>query len=212
MPEKLLKNHLILFFFFIFTYYFMTTMPVWAQNNRSISNLDVLYRLADSAVVGLVHKLPEQSKNIYLKTSLNNSYSVFENRVISLIKEANKNVLTIPDSSSSSVYFTIDDAKVNYPEIFRDGFFGSYKLKREISLHGSYVIANRGAVKDSHNFSFTSEDTIVQSDVKNLENQAFPFTRGEVPPEPLFSSLLEPVVALGTAAVVIYLFFSVRSK
>jgi hypothetical protein len=48
--------------------------------------------------------------------------------------------------------------------------------------------------------------------VKSLENQALPFTKGEVPPEPLFSSLLEPAVALGTAAVVIYLFFSIRSK
>jgi len=41
---------------------------------------------------------------------------------------------------------------------------------------------------------------------------SLPFTRAELPPEPFFSGLLEPAVAIGSAAVAIYLLFAVRSK
>ena len=48
--------------------------------------------------------------------------------------------------------------------------------------------------------------------IKSLENESFPFTKGAVPPEPFLSGLAEPLIAIGTAAVIIALFFSIRSK
>jgi hypothetical protein len=38
------------------------------------------------------------------------------------------------------------------------------------------------------------------------------FTKGDVPPEPFFSSLLEPTVAIVTTALAVALFFAIRSN
>ena len=78
-----------------------------------------------------------------------------------------------------------------------------------MELSGNYFISNQSQVKD---FKLTVVDTVNVENVQELENRSYPFTQGELPPEPFFSSLLEPIVAIGAAATVIILFFSVRSK
>jgi len=49
-------------------------------------------------------------------------------------------------------------------------------------------------------------------EIKYLQNESFPFTTGKIPPEPFLSAIAEPLIAIGTAAAVVILFFSVRSK
>ena len=82
-------------------------------------------------------------------------------------------------------------------------------LKEPSELSGNYFISNQSQVKD---FKITAIDTINVENVEYVENRSYPFTRGDLPTEPFFSSILEPVIAIGAAAVVIVLFFSVRSK
>jgi len=48
--------------------------------------------------------------------------------------------------------------------------------------------------------------------VKSLENPNHPFTKGNIPAEPFFESIPEPVLAIGTAATAVILFFILRSK
>jgi hypothetical protein len=49
------------------------------------------------------------------------------------------------------------------------------------------------------------------SDVESLENSGIPATHGVIPKEGLFSTFLEPLVAIGAMAVAVYLLFHVRS-
>jgi hypothetical protein len=65
------------------------------------------------------------------------------------------------------------------------------------------------SVKD---FYYESIDTVEFDEIQTLENPSYPFTQGRIPTEPFMSNLFEPLVALTTAAVVIALFFKVRSK
>jgi hypothetical protein len=55
-------------------------------------------------------------------------------------------------------------------------------------------------------------DTIWVKDINTLENESFDFTKGQIPTEPFFLSIWEPVIAIGIAAAVIILFFSIRSQ
>jgi hypothetical protein len=98
---------------------------------------------------------------------------------------------------------------VRYTEPEKDGIFGDFFTERTIELSGNFFVSNQSQVKD---FTIAVKDTINVEDVEKVENRSYPFTRGELPPEPFFSSLLEPIVAVGAAAVIIILFFSVRSQ
>ena len=61
-------------------------------------------------------------------------------------------------------------------------------------------------------YKYNFSDTVALSNINNLQNIAYSFTSPEIPNEPFFSSLLEPTIAIGTAAVAVYLFFNIRSK
>jgi len=61
-------------------------------------------------------------------------------------------------------------------------------------------------------FEFTKIDTVKVEDINSLENPAFPFTQASVPPEPFLSGIAEPIIAIGTAALAVVLFFTIRSE
>jgi hypothetical protein len=121
-----------------------------------------------------------------------------------------KGIIPANEKSDSLPIFsyTIEKPFTQYMNIFRDGFWGPFLVQREISLKGNYFYSGSGK-KD---FNFECMDTIKVDDIKNLENISFKFTNATLPPEPFFTGLFEPVVALGTAAAAVILFFTVRSR
>ncbi len=62
------------------------------------------------------------------------------------------------------------------------------------------------------NLKLRGMDTVKVDDIKFLENESFPFTKGTTPSEPFLSGFAEPLIAIGTAAAVIVIFFTVRSE
>ncbi|MCX6151843.1 MAG: hypothetical protein NTX22_15065 [Ignavibacteriales bacterium] len=175
-------------------------------------NLFIFYSLIDSSVNRVVNSLPLDSREIFIKTNLQNNYSVFAGSILTGFKNSDRIISLEDDKQKTSVQYTIDNAKVTYPEIFRESFLGSFMVVRKISLNGNYFIGKSGVLQKSESFSFTSIDSVDYDSFGNIESQNIPFTQGEKPGEPFFSSLWEPVVAIGAAAAIIYLFFSIRSK
>ncbi|MDP2364762.1 MAG: hypothetical protein Q8M94_13470 [Ignavibacteria bacterium] len=178
--------------------------------SQSISNLDKFYQLVDSASTEFVNDIGN-AKKVKLELNLGTDYSLFANQVRGKILR--KGIEIVGENSSQeniiNVNFVIDNCFVDYTEPERDGIFGDFLTERTIELSGNYYISTNFAVKD---FKFTGKDTIKVEEVEKFENRSYPFTQGELPPEPFFSSLLEPIVAIGAAAVTVILFFSVRSK
>jgi len=178
--------------------------------SQSVSNLDKFYTLVDSASSLLIKDLGDEKK-VKLELNLGVDYSVFANKVRgNLLRNG---VQLIGENSEEQgfvrVNFVVDNSFVGYTEPEKDGIFGDFFTQRTVELSGNYFISNQSDIQD---FKLTVKDTINVEDVEEVENRSYPFTQGELPPEPFFSSILEPVVAIGAAAVVIILFFSVRSK
>ena len=178
--------------------------------SQSVTNLDRFYQLVDSASTQFVNDLGN-AKKVKLELNLGTDYSLFANQVRGKIL---RNDIEIVGENSTeenviTANFVIDNTLVEYTEPERDGIFGDFFTERTIELSGNYYISTNPAVKD---FKYSGIDTINVEDVENFENRSYPFTQGELPPEPFFSSLLEPIVAIGAAAVTVILFFSVRSK
>ena len=177
---------------------------------QAISNLDKFYALIDSASSLLIKDLGDARK-VNLELNFGIDYSVFANQVRG--KLLRNGVQLVGDNSDEQnfvrVNFVVDNSFVGYSEPEKDGIFGDFFTERTINLSGNYFISNKSQVKD---FKLTALDTINVEDVEYVENRSYPFTLGDLPPEPFFSSLLEPIVAIGAAATVIILFFSVRSQ
>ena len=176
------------------------------------TNLELFYELIDSSVSEFSSKLPESSDSIKLKLNLGETYSVFNNQVVEGIYSSGKHIISERNENGNRplVNYVIDDVKVEYGEIFRDGFFGDYHIPRNLSLKGNYLIVSDITVM--RNFYYSSNDTIRIDEVTNVENESYPFTKGSLPAEPFFSGLFEPLVTLSTTALAIILFFSIRSK
>ena len=135
-------------------------------------------------------------------------FEIFNSEIISrLSKEGYK---LISGSEAFKIQYIIKDASVNYGDIYRDGFLGDYYVPRLIQVSGNFNMAGKTIV--THEFNYTNKDTVKVDNVKNLENPAYPFTQGKLPSEPFFSGIIEPVIAVGTAALAVILFFTIRSK
>ena len=172
------------------------------------SNLDEYYELVDSATSLLLNDLGE-SKEVYLNLDLGDDYTVFGNQIRGKLLRSNIKILTDTQDSGNMIDFVIEDCQVEYGEPKRDGWFGDYYTERTLQVSGNYYISAKSEVKP---FNISKSDIIRVQDVEKVENRSYPFTRGDLPPEPFFSSLLEPVVVIAATAITIILFFSVRSK
>ncbi|MDX1700172.1 MAG: hypothetical protein R3250_06105 [Melioribacteraceae bacterium] len=153
----------------------------------------------------------ELNNNSYSLNFIGSSeYSIIEQR---LREHFAQNGVSILDGEDSTMMdFTLIEARTDYPEIFKDHIFGNYLISRTSKITYSYSMVKgdeRGMVYEN---AISLSDTVLYSDLPKLENVAYSFTSSEVPDEPFFSSALEPVIAIGTAAVAVYLFFNIRSK
>jgi len=178
---------------------------------QSKTNLEVFYSFTDSISNKISKNFDGEFKEVKTKFILGEEYYIFSNQLTSSLQE--KGLTILPESSlanSTLINLVIDQTKVEYGEIFRDGMFGELKLERILSLGGNYTLT--GTSTKFFPFSFSSADTIAVETIKDLESESFPFTKGNIPSEPFLSSLIEPAIVLTTAAVSVILFFTIRSK
>jgi hypothetical protein len=177
---------------------------------QSDTNLEIFYKMIDSSVTDLISRIPQNEETIGLELNLGESHSIFNNKIIAKTISLGKKISNAKDENLLNINYVIDKTNVNYGELFRDGFLGDYYLPRNLSLTGSYTIENSSPVFQDFDYSYS--DTIRYDNIRNIEDKSFPFTKGEIPSEPFLSSLFEPIVAIGAAAVVVILFFTIRSK
>ncbi|MBM2839664.1 MAG: hypothetical protein HW412_192 [Bacteroidetes bacterium] len=104
-------------------------------------------------------------------------------------------------------------AQVMYANTRRKAFFGSRILDRIVSVEFNAKVVDKrtGTILFNDNIIKSVADIVNVSDVDKLENAGIPATRGVLPSEGFFSTILEPLVAMGAVAVAVYLLFHVRS-
>jgi hypothetical protein len=189
--------------------YLLLLFPISGISAQPETNLDIFYKIVDSSASEFISQIPESEDSVKLELNLGESYSVFGNKVVATLFSSGK-IVANDSKDVIKINYIIDDANVKYGEIFRDGFFGDYFVPRNLNIKGNYLIYTNSALYKEFNFSFT--DTVRYDEIKSVENISFPFTQGKVPAEPFFSGLFEPIVAVGTAALAVILFFTIRSK
>jgi hypothetical protein len=181
-------------------------------NAQLKTNLDVFYSLTDSLVDQINFEIPSSEKKILLTLNLGQSYSIFSNSIKEKFRQSGKEILEQPPDELNipHVDIVMEGAGVEYGEMFRDGWFGTHYIQRYSTIFGNYLQTFSESGK--REFEITQIDTVKVDDLKSLENDSFPFTKATIPSEPFLSGFAEPLIAIGTAAAVIVLFFTVRSE
>ncbi len=180
--------------------------------SQSKTNLEVFYSLNDSLTSRIINNLPTGEERIQLKLNLGDSYSIFANRIRSGFTENGIEISqsAVNDTTLPGINIVMESAGVEYGDLDRSGWFGDYYTPRTIFISGNYFTTI--SAKPLSEYYISVIDTIKVVDINTLENESFLFTKGQIPTEPLFSSIWEPVIAIGIAAAVVILFFSIRSE
>ena len=181
-------------------------------NCQTKTNLDVFYSLTDSLVAKINSEIPSGEKKILLTLNLGQNYSLFSNSIKERFIKNGKEILNQPPDELNipTVDIVMEGAGVEYGEMFRSGFFGTHYIQRYSTIFGNYL--QSFSEKGKQKFEITLLDTVKVEDINSLQNVSYPFTQAAVPPEPFVSGLAEPLIAIGTAALVIVLFFTIRSE
>ena len=192
----------------------LITLNLLTDNSycQTKTNLEVFYSLSDTLVDKIVKEIPSSEKKLVLKLNLGESYSLFSNEIISEFKKDGKEIVesSLDSGNYTFVDIVMEGAGIEYGEMFRDGWFGTHYVQRYSTIFGNYLHTFSGSEKKE--FEITNIDTVKVEDIKYLESDSFPFTKGTIPPEPFLSGVAEPIIAIGTAAAVVALFFIIRSK
>lgn len=183
----------------------LSTISVHGQSK---TNLEIFFSQIDSAGKEILSNISDINTPVKINFLSGSEYSILENRLTSfLIKDGLK--ISSDENSSLKLSFVITEASVKYDDSFRDGLFGDILVERTVVLNGNILIPEQNLSKD---FSYLSADTIKYEQLSEIENRAYPFTQNNHPSEPFFSSLIEPIIAVGAAATAVILFFTIRSK
>ncbi len=176
------------------------------------TNLEIVDSLVSVSVNDLIDSLQLENKQFIFQFNSPDDYKVFSNSVIKQLQDKGIVLLESTDSLKNILNYSIKNIHIEYGEVFRDGMFGEYLVERNVNINGSYFIQNLNYFNNIKNFGYSNKDIVVLSEINNLQNIAYSFTSPELPEEPFFSSMLEPTLAVGTAAIAVYLFFNIRSK
>lgn len=197
------KNLLINVFLFLVLNFYL--------NAQVKNNLDLINVLIDGSVAKADSQLGgKQSINLSITTS--QSLEILKPRILQAFIERGYILSTSEAESGSSVNYNLLTVNVEYKNAYSDGFFGNIALERQITVDGSFTLTRVNQIMKPMLFTETTTDTIKLNEIAGIENKSIPFTQGQIPSQPLFSTFWEPILVVGTLIVTVILLFTVRSK
>ncbi len=173
------------------------------------SNLQKIYSSIEKSLDNSIKT--NNKENLFLNYSSPPNYKILKNRILLWLAE-NDTVVMKRKEAEEIINYSLDETGVKYLNVFRNGLFGNYKVRRKIYLNGSLNIVRNNKIVFAKEIKLTDIDTVNYDKVKSLENFSLPFTQSKLPTAPFISGIIEPAVAIGTAVIAVYLFFKIRSK
>ena len=120
-----------------------------------------------------------------------------------------------PLSEDTTVRFDVKpiEIRVAYDGILRSGLFGTKRTIRTLSCSLAFLITETQThnVRLSKTLSVENTDTVDVDLIPHLEDQSVKSTQGKIPDESFIDRIAEPLVIIGAAGTIIYLFFHIRS-
>ncbi|MEW5799633.1 MAG: hypothetical protein AB1728_11575 [Bacteroidota bacterium] len=178
------------------------------------SHRSILQRLAHSALIMAVEENQSSSFTaVSFLTDTTGVQSVVRNDLINALTSRRISVHTNVLSADTLIQCSVQDPSLLYGTVFTESLFGARKVERTLSLTLQIIFSSQsnGAVFYSNKFSMSHTDTVLYSEIQNLDDESLHLKTLSQPQPSLFDSFLEPVIVTVASAVAIYLFFTIRS-
>jgi hypothetical protein len=180
------------------------------------TNLEIFQSQLDSLASELLEKANlGHEKDLFLNVRPSDSFLVARNMISEALKRLRYHVFFDAQTDGlegAAIDLAFVQTVVRYGNAFRENILGERKAERTISTVISVNVRSaRNEVLFAGSLSRMSRDTVSVGDIPDLENSFVPFTHGEAPEGGVFDNILAPAIIVGASAVVIYLFFTVRS-
>lgn len=178
----------------------------WAADAQVKTNMQLFEALVDSSIIRMENDLA-YSKNDSVICIIPSEAQTLSAFTLTSVKKHSR-LAPSGNTAPRNIIFTIEDIQIRYPEIGKYSFFGDNFLVRNAIVKSSMY---SGAQGDSlYHISYSITDTIPLSEQENIELRSNKLTTASLPSEPLFSTLLEPVIGVAAIAITTYLLFTVR--
>lgn len=194
--------------FIIFFALFVVPVFVAAQTK---TNLEKFFSLIDNSVVKASDGV---AKTDVLSLSVTGpaSLELLKPKVSESFSKLGFKIKNENSADAAKVTYALNQAKVEYANAEKDGFFGDVVAERIVTLSGIVSVSSPDGSIKSFEVNESAKDTIVVDEIKNIEDPTVPFTQGKKPGVSFFSNLLESVLVVGTLVTTIILLFTVRGK
>lgn len=184
------------------------------QGQGTPTNLTVFQRLATAMTDTLGAPLSGAAPgSIGLRVYPAESAWALELDIIQALQRLTGRPRDAAGNAAVAVEAGIVQGQVEYSGIRRDGLFGAKVADRVVLLTLRWKAWDpaSGAIHFEGELTRTAHDTVRVAEIEALETPGLALTRGAIPAEGIFSSVLEPLILIGALAVGIFLLFTVRS-
>jgi hypothetical protein len=197
-----------------------SSLPVQANDPLPRTNFEqtqsLIKKFAEKIYIEL-QKFPDSPYSIkctnhpisqYIEGIRRNSQYI-EGILISELSTRNLRFYYSESDTISKLELLVNQFRIEYAKIPDE----KNKLKRTIAFSVSALIKRKSLAINPFKFDTLATDTIDVESIGYIERDGSPF-KGELPPEKetFFDRYIEPIVVIVSSALVVLLFFSVRSK
>jgi hypothetical protein len=188
--------------------------PPAAVREQPPSNLDVMRALVAAGGNAVLDSAGAMvADTVVLSVDSSASSWIARTEIAGLLGRTGRTVVAGPANSRGASSWTIRGLalKAEYRDIRSPGLFSGPVVDRVVSAAFTSELTSDGAVVHAGTLTKTAVDTVAEESISDLETGSPEGTRGRVPDMETFDRFVEPLVIIGAAGAVIFLFFQVRS-
>lgn len=195
--------------------FYISNYSYAADDKQAIkqTNLEIIQMLAERIADSIYVSIPTgTSDTVNLSFKPSTDSWIVEHAIIKRLKEYSNLFIKSGDFSNQNltIDFAISKISIKYKDSFKERFFGTQKENRWVKVELAQKVTFNSEILSIGTFVEQYHDTIDIDSINELENQSIPLTRGSLPDGSFIDRILVPTVVLGSVAVIVYLFFTLR--
>ncbi len=180
------------------------------STDRRPTNFEVLNHQLDSLSTAITSILKtEHDTSVSLETGSRSVDGLVRQKLLE--KLLNDKFTVLEDSAAATrVRVVVPLMVVTYSAPVKSRIFGSPDVIRRVNSQYDVEISDSGRVSFAKSLTLSFEDTVSESEIPGLEAGSFGFLHGRIESTAFLDTVLQPVLFVASAAVIVYLFFTLR--
>lgn len=186
--------------------------PDQRREGETLTNYEVLCAQVDTLAGSIANVLASQQiKSVCYRVGSRQIDKFVRQRIVERLLKSNLK-LNADSSIGSSLKVMVPLVDVSYSAPVASHIFESADVVRSIRSAYDLEIVDSSQVMYAMSYSFAFSDTVKESRIPELESGSYDFLHGKSDPGGFFDTMLQPILFIASAAVVIYLFFTLRGS